>query len=56
MTDYVLKYQVWNGEEDGKRATFRAREDAMRYLLDIIHAFPNAYIYDALEETRTGKV
>lgn len=45
MTDYVLKYQVWNGEEDGKRATFRSREDAKRYLLDIIHSFPNAYIY-----------
>ena len=52
MTDYILKYQVWRGEVDGKMATFRSKEDAMRYLLDIIHTFPDAYIYDALEEKR----
>ena len=50
MTDYVLRYQVWTGEGDGKRATFRGREDAMRYLLDIVHAFPTAYIYDSVTE------
>ena len=50
MTDYVLRYQVWTGEADGKRASFRGKEDARRYVLDIIHAFPNAYIYDALTE------
>lgn len=45
MTDYVLKYQVWNGEENGKQATFRSEVDAKKFLLDIIHSFPKAFIY-----------
>jgi hypothetical protein len=52
MTDYILKYQVWNGEVDGKQATFRSKEDAMRYLLDIKHSFPDSFIYDALAEEK----
>ena len=55
MTDYVLRYQVWTGEGDGKRASFRSKEDARRSVLDIIHAFPNAYIYDALDEIYIGR-
>lgn len=50
MTDYVLRYQVWRGEADGKMATFRGKEDAMRYLLDIKHSFPDSYIYDVVDE------
>ena len=50
MTDYVLKYQVWNGHEDGKLATFRNEEAAMRFLLSVKTMYPNAYIYDALSE------
>lgn len=45
MTDYVLKYQVWNGEENGKQATFRSLVDAKSFLLSLIHSFPKAYIY-----------
>ena len=45
MTDYVLKYQVWNGEENGKQATFRSEVDARKFLADIRHTFPQAFIY-----------
>ena len=55
MTDYVLKYQVWAGEYDGKLATFRNEEAAMRFLLSVKTTYPNAYIYDALAETYVGR-
>lgn len=46
MTDYVLKYQVWNGDTDGKLATFRELEAARRFQLGIIHMYPNSFIYE----------
>jgi len=55
MTDYVLKYQVWAGEYDGKLATFRNEEAAMRFLLSVKNTYPNAYIYDVLAETYVGR-
>jgi hypothetical protein len=55
MTDYVLKYQVWAGEYDGKLATFRNEEAAMRFLLSIKNTYPEAYIYDAKDEKYIGK-
>jgi hypothetical protein len=55
MTDYVLKYQVWAGEYDGKLATFRNEEAAMRFLLSIKHTYPEAYIYDVKDEKYIGK-
>ena len=55
MTDYVLKYQVWNGDTDGKLATFRNEEAAMRFLLSVKAMYPNAYIYDSKDETYIGK-
>ena len=55
MTDYVLKYQVWAGEYDGKLATFRNEEAALRFLLSIKNTYPNAYIYDVLAEQYVGK-
>ena len=52
MTDYTLKYQVWAGEgKESKLATFRNQEAAMRFLLSIKTTFPNAYIYDVLDES-----
>jgi hypothetical protein len=51
MTDYTLKYQVWAGEgKESKLATFRNEEAAMRFLLSVKVTYPNAYIYDALDE------
>ena len=55
MPDYTLKYQVWAGEYDGKLATFRNEEAAMRFLLSIKNTYPNAYIYDALDEIYIGR-
>ncbi len=55
MTDYVLKYQVWSGEGDGKLATFRHEEAALRFLLSVKSMFPNAYIYDVLTEGYIGR-
>lgn len=46
MTDYVLRYQVWNGDYDGKLATFRDLEAARRFQLGIISMYPNCYIYE----------
>jgi len=50
MTDYVLKYQVWAGGYDGKLATFRNEEAAMRFLESIKSSHPQAYIYNVLDE------
>lgn len=51
MTDNILKYQVWRGQgKQGKLATFRDLEAAMRFLLSIKHTFPDAYIYDVVAE------
>ena len=56
MTDYTLKYQVWAGEGKGsKLATFRNEEAALRFLLSIKSAYPDAYIYDALDEVYVGR-
>lgn len=56
MTDYTLKYQVWAGEgKESKLATFRNEEAALRFLLSIKSAYPNAYIYDALDEVYVGR-
>jgi hypothetical protein len=56
MPDYTLKYQVWAGEgKESKLATFRNEEAAMRFLLSIKHTFPNAYIYDVLDEVYIGR-
>jgi hypothetical protein len=52
MTDYVLKYQVWNGNEDGKLATFRNLDQARLFLDGVIGFYPKAFIYDAKEEVR----
>lgn len=51
MTDYTLKYQVWAGEgKESKLATFRNEEAAMKFLLSVKQMYPNAYIYDSLDE------
>jgi hypothetical protein len=56
MTDYVLKYQVWAGEgKESKLATFRNEEAAMRFLLSVKQMYPNAYVYDAKDETYIGR-
>lgn len=56
MTDYTLKYQVWAGEgKESKLATFRNEDAAMRFLLSIKPTYPNAYIYDALDEVYVGR-
>ena len=56
MTDYTLKYQVWAGEgKESKLATFRNEEAALRFLLSIKSAYPDAYIYDALDEVYVGR-
>jgi hypothetical protein len=49
MTDYVLRYQVWTGEGDGKLATFRHLEQAQLFADSVRGFFSNAYIYDALD-------
>jgi len=51
MTDYTLKYQVWAGEgKESKLATFRNEEAAMRFLLSVKVTYPDAYIYDVVDE------
>lgn len=55
MTDYVLKYQVWSGLHDGKLATFRDEEAAMRFLLGVKSMYPDSYIYNSLTEGYIGK-
>ena len=56
MTDYTLKYQVWAGEgKESKLATFRNEDAALRFLLSIKSAYPNAYIYDAKDEVYVGR-
>jgi hypothetical protein len=56
MTDYTLKYQVWRGQgKQGKLATFRDLEAAMRFLLSVKVTYPTAYIYDVNEETYIGR-
>jgi hypothetical protein len=56
MTDYTLKYQVWAGEgKESKLATFRNEDAAMRFLLSVKTTYPNAYIYDALDEVYVGR-
>ena len=51
MSDKTLKYQVWRGQgKQGKLATFRDLEAAMRFLLSIKVTYPEAYIYDAVDE------
>ncbi len=51
MSDKTLKYQVWRGEgKQGKLATFRDLEAAMRFLLSTKQTFDNAYIYDVVTE------
>jgi hypothetical protein len=49
MTDYVLRYQVWNGEGDGKLATFRHLEQAQLFAEGVKGFYPKTYIYDALD-------
>lgn len=46
MTDYVLKYQVWNGDYNGKLATFRNLEQARLFLDGIKGFYPQAFIYE----------
>jgi hypothetical protein len=56
MTDYTLKYQVWAGEgKESKLATFRNEEQAIGFLLSVKPMYPNAYIYDALDEVYIGR-
>jgi hypothetical protein len=52
MTDYVLKYQVWNGDTDGKLATFRYLEQAELFLNGVKDFYPKAFIYDSVAEHR----
>lgn len=52
MTDYVLKYQVWNGDTDGKLATFRHLEQAKLFTDSVRTFYPNVFIYDILAEER----
>lgn len=52
MTDYTLKYQVWTGEPDGKLATFRNEEEAMKFLLGIKNNYPESYIYNSVTNER----
>jgi hypothetical protein len=52
MTDYVLKYQVWNGHEDGKLATFRHLEQAQLFADSVRAFYPKVFIYDVLDGQR----
>lgn len=52
MTDYILKYQVWNGDTDGKLATFRHLEQAELFLNGVKDFYPKAFIYDSVAEHR----
>ncbi len=47
MTDYTLKYQVWNGHENGKLATFRHLEQAKLFADSVRTFYPQVFIYDA---------